>query len=284
LFDDTGDMIAFSREYKKKEDAREITFFETYTAEEKVIWKMDATEWEEIDRVPNPIGKINIVYGRQDLPEWYDVQNIIERLEKLLSNYADTIDYHASPTIFVKGVLKGFAQKGEAGKILESEHNADAKYLSWDQAPDSVKLEIENNLRMIFSLTQTPDISFESVKGIGNITGIALKLLFLDAHLKVEDKKEIFDEFLTRRYNILKAYVGMMNKKIETSAKSLEMEPDIVPYMIADDQSLIEMLSTATGQKQILSRKSAIGILGWVDDAETEMKEIDSETLKGMDE
>lgn len=279
LFDDHGDMIAFSREWKKKENGKDVTYFETHTSDEWVIWKKAASTWEEEKRLPNPIGKIPVVYARQEETEWSDVQNIIERLEKLLSNYADTIDYHAAPTIFVQGEVKGFSSKGESGKIIEGENNATAEYLSWDQAPDAVKLEIENDLRMIYSITQTPDISFDSVKGIGNVTGIALKLLFLDAHLKVEDKKEIFDPFLTRRYNILKAYLGQMNQSMKAAASALDLSPDIVPYMIGDDQALIEMLSQATGQKQILSRKSAVGILGWVKDVESEIKEIEKEEL-----
>lgn len=279
IFDDQGDMVAFSWKWVKKENGKDVTYFETHTSDEWVRWKQEGSVWEEEGRAENPIKKIPVVYARQDETEWSDVQSIIDRLEKLLSNYADTIDYHAAPTIFVQGEVKGFSSKGESGKIIEGENNATAEYLSWDQAPDAVKLEIENDLRMIYSITQTPDISFDSIKGIGNITGIALKLLFLDAHLKVEDKKEIFDPFLTRRYNILKAYLGNINDKMKSDAEKLDLNPDITPYMIGDDQALIEMLSQATGQKQILSRKSAIDILGWVKDVDAEIKEIENEEL-----
>lgn len=284
IFDDTGDMIAFSREYIKKEDSKEVTYFETYTSDEKVVWKQDGKDWEVVERKDNPIKKIPIVYARQNQTEWEDVQSIIDRLEKLLSNYSDTIDYHASPTIFVQGEIVGFSKKGEAGKIIEGKNEAKAEYLSWDQAPDAVKLEIENDLRMIFSLTQTPDISFESVKGIGAISGIALKLLFLDAHLKVEDKKEIFDDFLTRRYNILKAYIGEMNNGMKKAANSLDLEPEITPYMINDEQSLMEMLVSGSGGKAIISRKTAVKTLGWVDDIDEELKEIKNEEVGGFEQ
>jgi DNA-binding Xre family transcriptional regulator len=50
--------------------------------------------------------------------------------------------------------------RGESGAILQLEgENADAKYLSWEHAPESVKLEIETLLRMIYTITQMPDIS-----------------------------------------------------------------------------------------------------------------------------
>ena len=90
---------------------------------------------------------------------------------------------------------------------------AEAQYLSWANAPESVKLEIDTLLRMIYTITQTPDISFDTVKGLGAISGVALQLLFMDAHLKVQDKNEIFSEYLQRRVNVLKAYMAEAERK-----------------------------------------------------------------------
>jgi len=190
-FDETGDMIAFSREFIiEDKKGKKRTYFETYTDTEHLMWEQDNAQWQLVEGYPkkNVIGKIPVVYGRQDFVEWVDVQGLIDRLETLLSNFADTNDYHAAPKIVVKGELLGFTKKGESGAILQLEgENADAKYLSWQHAPESVKLEIETLLRMIYTNTQTPDISFDSVKGIGAISGIALKLLFLQVEGKGSD-------------------------------------------------------------------------------------------------
>ncbi|HOF17233.1 MAG TPA: phage portal protein, partial [Bacteroidales bacterium] len=164
-FDDYGDMIAFSREFTKEVDDKEVVFFETYTDSQHFMWNI--TDKKAVEGFPKKIelGKIPIVYGKQEQTEWEDVQSMIDRLEKLLSNFADTNDYHASPKIFIKGQLVGFGRKGEAGAIIEGDEGSDAKYLSWQQAPEAVKLEIETLLNLIYSLTQTPNLSFESVKG-----------------------------------------------------------------------------------------------------------------------
>lgn len=86
-------------------------------------------------------------------------------------------------------------------------------------------MEIENLFKIILSYTQTPDISFESAKGMGAIFGTALKLMFMDAHLKVLDKREIFDAYLKRRLNIIKAFVGAMDKTLAPTAKSCVLMP-----------------------------------------------------------
>ena len=248
-FDETGDMVAFSRSFARKDDSGNATdFFETYTDEEHCLWANGANGYEMVDGYPKPvaIGKIPIVFGHQDKFETQDVDKLIDRLEKLLSNFADTNDYHASPKIFTTGQINGWSKKGEAGAVIEGEEGATMQYVSWQNAPESVKLEIETLLKMIYTITQTPDISFDSVKGIGAVSGIALKLLFMDAHLKVQDKREIFDDYLQRRVNVIKAYIGQFNQSLKADCDSLLIEPEIVPYMIVDEKEQVEYWITAT--------------------------------------
>ena len=286
-FDDNRDLVAFSREFTKKDnDLQTRNYFETYTADEHYLWTCQdgqgigkAGNWELVEGYPRKIsiGKIPIVYASQPQVEWADVQSLIDRLEKLLSNFADTNDYHASPKIFVQGAVKGFARKGEAGAIIEGEEGATAQYLSWASAPESVKLEIDNLLRLMYTITQTPDISFDTVKGIGAVSGVALRLLFMDAHLKVQDKCEIFDEYLQRRANIVKAYVGEANVGWKEAAASLIVESEIKPYMIEDELNKINILTAANGGKQIASQAETISRLGWTDDPKKELETIQAE-------
>lgn len=289
-FDETRDMVAFSREFSRKDkDMKERTYFETYTADKHYMWYCDGTqgieagrEWTLVEDYPKDltIGKIPVIYGCQPQTEWEDVQPLIDRLEKLLSNFADTNDYHASPKIFVEGHIVGFARKGEAGGIIEGEEGAKASYLSWQSAPESVKLEIETLLRMIYTITQTPDISFDTVKGIGAVSGIALKLLFMDAHLKVQDKCEIFDDYLQRRVNVVKAFLKQANagaKDFTAACDSIIVEPEIVPYIIEDELSKINLLQAANGQKPIASQQTTVRRLGWADNPDEELERIAQE-------
>ncbi|MDR1348326.1 MAG: phage portal protein [Prevotellaceae bacterium] len=278
-FDETGDMIAFSREFAIVDKAGEKhTYFETYTDAKHLMWEQeDNVQWKLADGYPkeNVIGKIPVIYGQQEAVEWEDVQGLIDRLETLLSNFADTNDYHASPKVVVKGEILGFAQKGESGAILQLEgEDADAKYLSWEHAPESVKLEIETLLRMIYTITQTPDISFDSVKGIGSISGIALKLLFMDAHLKVQDKMEIFDDYLQRRISIIQAYIAKFKVDLQQACETLTIEPQITPYTINNEQEKVDLLISANGNKPVISQKTSVQQLGWVDDVNAELRQI----------
>lgn len=289
-FDEARDLVAFSRQFTRKDrDLVTRTYFETYTKDNHYLWTCKGLEtatsgnnWEMVEGYPKKltIGKIPVIYASQPQVEWEDVQSLIDRLEKLLSNFADTNDYHASPKIFVKGSIKGFCRKGEAGGIIEGEDGAEATYLSWQNAPESVKLEIDTLLRMIYTITQTPDISFDTVKGIGAVSGVALKLLFMDAHLKVQDKNEVFADYLQRRINVLKAFFAEANLDWKQAADHLIIEPKITPYIIEDELSKINILQAANGQRQIASRRATVQRLGWADDTDEELKEIEADEAK----
>lgn len=281
-FDEHGDMIAFSREYTVTDENKlDHVYFDTYTDKEIYHYERSgAAGWILLGTQIHGLGKIPVVYVSQPQTEWDDVEGIIERLEKLLSNFAETNDYHASPKIFVNGKIVGFSKKAEAGAILEGEKDAKAQYLSWDHAPESVKLEIDTLIRFIYSMTQTPDISFESVKGLGNVSGVALKLLFMDAHLKGYEKIETFGEAIQRRCSIQEAYLGKLSVKHKEAAEKVKVVPTFNLFMIENDKDKIEAMVTANGSKPIISQKESVRLGGISSDPDEDYKQIQREAAE----
>lgn len=288
-FNEFGDMTAFSRTFTRTDtNKRKIQYFEAYTDELILLYEQkESGEMELAGGYPktNALGKIPVIYAAQSAVEWADVQNLIDRLEKLLSNFADTNDYHASPKIFVTGQIEGWAKKGESGAVIQGEEGATAQYLSWAQAPESVRLEIETLLRMIYTITQTPDISFDTMRTIGAVSGTALRLLFIDAHLKVQEKAAIFEAYLQRRVNVILAFLKLMNARdaeFVKAANDIVVECELQPYMVDDLTTKVNTLMAATGQKAIMSRKTAVNELNFVNNTEEELAQIESEEAGGQ--
>ena len=287
FLDDYGDMTAFSRAFKLKDnDGKTVEMFETWTDDNYYRWKKSGQGWIEDanQKYPPTIKKIPIVYASQPYVEWYKVQSLIDRIEKLLSNFAETNDYFASPKLFIQGADDiTISPKDTQGQIFSaSSKDTDAKYLAWTQLPEPIKLEAEMLLRFIFSLTQTPDISFESVKGLGtNISGETLKMLFLDAHLKVMNKREIFDAYLTRRYNIIKAMLKVMN----TAFTDEDVDTEITPFMLNSETATVDNL-VAMVSAGIISKETAVEINPYVIDKIQEMERLTAESnaALGLDE
>ena len=73
---------------------------------------------------------------------------------------------------------------------------ADAQYLTWNQVPTTVELEMNTLFEKSYSMTNTPQISFEKLSGSGNaLSGIAFDYAFLSTHLQVQNHAEVIWEF-----------------------------------------------------------------------------------------
>ena len=273
-FDQYGDMDAFTVTYdmdvfdkttgKVVQEARTDVY--TADATYKYVEAAGGAKLEET--VENPFGKIPIIYYAQEDSEWSDVQSLIDRYEDLISNHADENDYYASPMIKVKGKLVEMPDKTQTGKMLKFDAvpspdqksllYGDAEYLTWDQEPESLKLE-GNNLRdLIYTLTSTPDVSFSSVKGISTLSGIALKLLFFDATLKSMNHQEVFGEGFMRRVNLVKEIVAFTAVASEEQIRSVEVTvkfQDPTPQDIAEN---IKMLTEGRAGQPVMSEKTAL--------------------------
>ncbi len=95
-------------------------------------------------------------------PEAYceKIKSLRVRLEKLLSNYADCIDYHFFPIPMLFGDVQNFSGEFKNRIVQLTRQRTNAQYLTWNQASETVKYEAETLFSQIYSLTNTPRISF----------------------------------------------------------------------------------------------------------------------------
>lgn len=270
VYSPTGDMIAFGRGYSIKDEEH----FDLYTADTVYYSVKVDNSWVSTLK-SNIYKKIPIIYYSQAAPEWADVQVLIDQYEKRLSNQADVNDYFGSPLLVIIGKILGLSKKGESGKVLELEKDASVSYATWNQAPESVKMELETIERLIFQMTDTPNISFEQMKGLGVFSGIALKMLFMAAHMKASEKEETFGESIQRRINYLKAIVKMID--IGSLGKTtLSISPKFEYYLPKDYEGLIDTLVNGVNGK-VLSQETAVKLNPYVEDPAKELEMIKSE-------
>lgn len=256
--DDFDDMICFSRNYIKKIEGKEVEYFEVYTQNFTYLFS-NFKEWELVEGYPKKqvLEKIPAVFGEQENVSWYDVQDLIERIEVLVSDHGEVNDRNAYPILKVIGKLKNYLNKGPGGGV-ELTEGSDLEYLTWNQATDSIKLEIDNLVKNIQLFSQTPNISFDEVKSLGALSGTALKMLFLDAHLKVMEKREIYDEYLQRRINIIKRILATLNPSWKPAIDNLVIEPEIVPFMVENEKEQVEIALLKNGNKPLESHEKSV--------------------------
>lgn len=272
IFDEYQDLVAFGRGYKVKIDHKEVEHFDYYTKDVIVKGTLEGNEWTTTQQ-KNPYGAIPVIYYSQNRPEWANVQPLIERKETRFSDFADTNDYFADPALVAEGEVENLPSKGEVGKQFQVRNGGKINYLTWDSAPESTKMEFEMLDQEIFANTHTPDISFGTMKTLlGNLSGIALKLLFMDAQIKASKKQEYFGKCIQRRLNLIKKIV-MSLSPMEFVNVVLEMKPLFKSFMPVNEVEYNTMLINAFNAGMI-SRKTMIEMSTLVRNAEEELKEV----------
>lgn len=281
-FDDYHRMDGFARKYNVLDELGNTTVhFDVYTSSMLYRYVNDGENLVLLDAKTHGFGKIPVVYYRQDETEWESVQPVIERLEELLSNWGDVNDYFGAPTYFFKGKMKGFAEKGEVGRIYQGEgEGADMKVVSWNSAPESMRQEVANLTNIIFSYTQTPDVSFENMKTLGNNTsGAAIRLMFTDPHLKAETKVELFGEMFTRRFNIVKNGIANFIKATpQRIVDSLKVEPVFTPYIPKNEMETLQLINLSTQSKATMSQEDGVKLNPLVSNPEQTIKQLQAES------
>jgi len=170
-------------------------------------------------------------------------------------------------------------EKGEQGKSLQiTGDKADAKYVTWDQATDAIKMELDTLMNFVFTCTQTPQMAMDDLKGLGALSGVAFDRVFMDAHLAARD--EIDGEYgmsTQRDINLQIAFCGAIDTSLIPATKSLTIGFDIPLYRINDDAETVGLLQKAAGGAKVISQKTAIEYSPLTKNAEEELKHIQEE-------
>lgn len=278
LFDELGDMLAMSFEYKKKVKDKEITYFETYTADKHYKWRQDDNGWEAVTE-PQIIKLMKIpgAYAFRPEPIYHGLSHIREEIEYTLSRNSDVIAYNSAPVLKVTGQLVGDEDKGESRRIFRLQDGGDVAYVSWTQAIEALKYHVETLLKLFFMQGQMPDLSFENMKNLGNIGFDARQMMLSDAHLKIGDESGAWIEFFERECSVIKEFLKFMNVEWKDEIDNIEVEHVITPFIQNDEDALINRCMKGNGGKAIFSQLESIRMAGYSNDPEDTLRQIQIE-------
>lgn len=269
FIDDRDNMLAMSLEYTRKDGERTVTFFETYTSDRHYIWKLTDKGWQEVTMAMTEEGeivsgeeisimKIPGVYLSRPVPVYHGLSNLREEIEYTLSRNSDVIAYNSAPVLKIVGQVLGEEAKGDSRRAFRLQNGGDVGYVSWNQSIDALKYNVDMLVRLFFLQSQMPDISFENLKGLGNIGYEARQTMFTDAHLRIGEEAGIWEEFLERECNVIKAFLGQMNVKWKNELDSISVEHIITPFIQDDEKQEIEKWMKANGDKPLVGHVESV--------------------------
>ena len=284
FFDEYGDMVAMSIGYTRKVGRKNVQYFDTYTDDRHIKWSNESGEWLAVEDEKTTVGKIPGIYTFRPTPIWEDTSRNVYEMEWTLSRNGNYIRENSKPKFIVCAdeiIQYGDEKSGnkEFKSVMQYPTGARAEYVTWSQAIESLKFQIDTLRNLFFTQLQLPDWSYEKMSQQA-LSGESRKQMFIDAELKVQDESGRWLGFFDREINVAKAFLKLMlGQAWHEAIDALPVETVITPYRITDRKEEVETLMTANGNKPIMSQRESIEAYGRSDNVDQTLKEINEQEM-----
>ena len=275
LFDLYENLIAFGYGYYLKEGTSTIEHFDIQTPDTIYRCKRGSLNWEVL-ATPNPTGKINVIYYRQD-KAWGGLNPRIDREEDIDSKISDTNNYFADPIAAATGdvvdFLKGRADK--PGKMIRMT-GADSKfeYINPPTSSETQQREKEDLAQSILFDTFTPEFTPEKMAGLGTLSGEAIKRAMVLGYIKRENNKEIYDIAVDREKNLILAIMmNVTHIHLRPDLAALKIEHEFAEPFNEDVTARWAAIGRAV-QDGVMSLEKGVELMGTADDVTAEIERI----------
>jgi hypothetical protein len=287
LFDEQGDMIAMSVAYRRKVGKRMVDYFDAYTSDRHLKWSNESSKYEVMEDEKYTIGKIPCIYMWRPMPIWENSSNIVYELEWAMSRNGNYLRKNSKPLFVVMadqpisyGDEKTETQ--EARAVMQYPKGSTAQYVTWAQAVENLKFYADSLRQSFFTQLQLPDWNYEKMSQMA-LSGESRKQLFIDAQMKVKDESGRLEEFYSREVNVIKQFlITIMGGTYAADIDALPVEIEITPFSISDEKDTINNLLAANGNKPLMSHRESVEQLGWSQDVDETMRQIEEDSMRDV--
>ena len=263
-----GRMDAFIHRYQTKDEGGSLRDEARIWTREKILTATSGVGGWEVREEVNAFGLIPVVYAEIDAPAWEEVAPLMDAREMRLSRLADTNDYFAEPMMVITGEADA-PDKTTVGKEMQfpvridqetgREYHGDAKYLSWDQSINSTSKELDEDKNEMYSGVSAPDLSFDNLKGLGNISGVARRFMMLDAEIKERFNMRVFGPAINRCITVVQAGIAnITNIKFKPQLVSARYTVTFDSILPRDPVEEANVLSIAGGGRAFNSLSTIV--------------------------
>ena len=138
--------------------------------------------------------------------------------------------------------------------------------------------ELEETRNEQYAGTSTPDLSFDNLKGIGNVSGVARKFMLMDAMIKASDNMEVFGPVVQRCVSVVVAGIcNISNIKFKSQLVNNQIDVEFGSILPDDLSETLQNLSIANGGKPVNSQRTVTAQSPFTKDLEEEMRLLEEE-------
>lgn len=274
LFDQYGNMMAFAYGYILERPGK--TGHECWTIETK-DWvfecKARALGWD-VDVHPNPLGKIACAYFLQP-KAWDGAEPRMEREELLDSKLGDTNNYFSDPIAKASAdVINAMADPDKPGKLIQlTGSNSQFDYVT-PPSDSATRLAEKGDLNdSILFDTFTPDFSLEKMRGLGTLSGAAIKNAMVLGYIKRENRLEVYEDGVDRFRSITIELLKLLHPESAAALDALEIDFEFQEPFDDDNQRKWSAITTLYSGG-LISLETAVHMLALTDAPEEEVDRI----------
>lgn len=270
MFDQYGDLVALAYGYRLKENGKNILHYDILTSQYTHFCAYKNSGWE-VDTFPNITNKINAVYFHQN-KAWDGVVPRLNREEMLDSKIGDTNNYFADPMAAATAdVIDSLAEPDKPGRLIQlSGQNSKFEYINPPQNSETRNAEMKNLSSSILFDTFTPDFSYENMKGLGTLSGTAMRNALILGYIKRDILKETYEELVRRLANVILAILKVEHPEMAKKFDELRIDFEFAEPFDDDKKntwnSIAQLFSAG-----VISLETAVKMLALTDAPDDEV-------------
>jgi hypothetical protein len=253
---DGSQWMITDQESRDSDRARWVTIKQT-------PWRYFWPPIVDCQNLPEP----NAYWGRPDLTE--DVLETQQAINRVLSNAARVQRIHGHPKVVAKGVGEGDLDVGPDEAIVLPDSDSEISLLE-PKATVSDHIELFKTVKAaLHEISRVPEITAGKLDNVGNLSGLALKILYGPLVRKTEVKRRLYGAMITElsaRLLDLRGFGYPENVEVRW--------PEIIP-----DDPLTEATAAEALQRAGVSISTTIGEMGYDPQTEAEQRAEDQTNI-----
>lgn len=282
LFDKYKRLIALAYGYGTKRDAQTIWHWDILTANTTYYCYRDNTGWHR-NEYENITGKINALYFSQQ-KAWYGAEQRAEREEMLDSKAADTNNYFADPMAEATAdVIQNLKEPDTPGRLIQlSGTNSKFGYINPPaDSPSRIAEKKDLNDSMLFD-TFTPDFSYDNIRGLGSLSGAALRNALKIGYIKRDNLIEIYGKMVQRFKNVIIAILKQLHPEKAKDLDELRIEFSFTdPFEDSKDAQWAGIVQLRSAG--LVSLETAVQMLNLTGDDKSEIERLQMEAAEAQE-
>ena len=273
MFDQYNNLQAFAYGYQLYENGKTIQHWDIETADFLFFCKKRSIGWD-VKTYPNPTGKINVIYAQQRVA-WHGVQKRCDREEELDSKEGDSNNYTSDPIAVASAdVIENMVDPDTSGKLIQlTGANSVFKYVDPPHSSESRESERKNLKESILFDTYTPDLSYDNLKGLGSLSGVAIKNAMAIGYIKRDMNIGYYKQLIRRDYNVIVELLCLLHPTKADAIRAMKVSFEFAePF--EEDNSAKQKQIIALYNAGLISLEEAVRQLSICDDINGEIERI----------